>query len=419
MADRSKCDLPYGHYGRIEYVPDDQKLSFGRRIQSPTVVTLLDESKIIENPPHAHQFVGKPGDGEPKGKRRARQIKVLVEAFPEFEPAAELLPDLLQVAEAAEDAQDCHDPFAGSIVAFAKIRSEIRHRAVTVVAMRTGTTGCVLRVAQLEMQRQGWAEDKNTWLEMPILGDDQAIWESSAGAIQQLLFAEENERRDSLLAVRMTSKVIVFKITIGKGTAKSGTSFGLKLDMVFQTQDHLAPGCCYMDVAFNPWFSQQIAILNSFGHWQVLEVSSRGARHFSVTCRGTSRIDSQSTFISDGWARIAWVVDMGTLSVCTRQQLTVYSIRESEPVILKEVPMQLAGAVPWILDFIRLPSDLQRLAVLTSTHLLLYRVTRTESEGSHVISELKLNHYQNTQDLSLRITSFANNRGKQHYIRVR
>ncbi|KAK4636315.1 hypothetical protein CLAFUW4_01715 [Fulvia fulva] len=408
MADRSKCDLPYGQYGRIAYQPHDKTLSFGRRIQLPTVVTALGGPKVIEHPPHADHLFGNVRDGEPKGKRHARQVKALVEAFPELEPAVDLLPPLLQVSETVEDAQSRHDPSAGSIVAFANIRSQAGHRAVPVVAMRTGVTGCTLRVAQLEMQRHGWAEDKTTWLEMPVLGSDQTTWSSSAGVIQQLLFAEETENRDTLLAVRLPTKVIVFRILIAKGSVKAGTPSGLKLDMIFESDGNLPSQRTYMDIAFNPWFSQQIAVIDSAGEWQVLEVSLRKARQYSVVCKSASQDNNDRAAIADGWARIAWVSDVATVATCSRQRVALHSIRDAESVMLKQVPLQLTGAVPWVLGFVRLPSQMQRLAVLTSTHLVLCHITRTELGVLRINAELKVRHYQNTDDLSLRITSFAN-----------
>ncbi|EME48657.1 hypothetical protein DOTSEDRAFT_67632 [Dothistroma septosporum NZE10] len=407
MADRSRCDLPYGQFGRVEYLPHDKSIRVGRHAQLPTVVTALGETKVIDAPHHADSPIGQSDSSESEGKRHARQIKALVEAFPEFEPAASLLPPLLQVSEAAENAHSHHDPLAGSIIAFTNIRSEIRHRALPVVAMGTGTTGCTLQVSQLEIERRGWAEDKTTWLEVPVLGVDQTTWISSGGIIQQLVFAEPTGRKDALLAVRLTSKVVVFRVTIRKGCAKNGTPHGLKLDIIFENPHHAAPERSFMDVSFNPWFSQQIAVIDNAGDWQVFEMSTEKVRQVFEICEGTARDGKETAVVGDGWARISWISDLATVVACTRQRLTVFSIRDIEPSVLREVSVQLPGPVPWILGLMKLPGDMQRFALLTGTHLHLYKVPRAETDILHVSSELRIRHYRDVEDLSLRVTSFT------------
>lgn len=414
MAERSNCDLPYGHYGRVQFSLDNNNLEFGRTLTTPRSIRNLESP---DSPSRAPDFRHVP-DGAtskllPSTKANAKEVQTLIERNPEIQPALDHLPQLSRISEAVTRAVERHEPTKGNLIAFTKVWSDIRHRTISVVALATGETGSDLRLVQVQRQRRGWTADKASWIEVPTLHGEEARWSSSDGPILQVYATPDASSRDSLLAIRLFSRTHVFRPVHGKSSQETALS-NLTFNHLYTVDVAQTAGQTHSDVAFNPWFCQQLALVDDGGSWTVLEFSSRKMDRVSRSWHGGVGPDRlAATFkMRDGWARVAWTLNLSTLIICTRQSLSLVILEADGAARAKEVDPQLfATSVP-IHDLLVLPGTRDIFAVLTTTHIMLFQVIAHGPNDVGTTCRAKIRHFKSPEDLSLRLSSWADQDGK-------
>lgn len=408
MADRARCDLPYGHFGRGIYSADDHSWHFDRNLSFASTTQLLGEPRILSNPSPALLDHGTHREGPPS-KRYQTQIKNIADYSPHLQPALGILAPLLRVSEAAQDAVYCHDPLKGSLISSGEIHSYSRNRSIPVTAYVTGETGCNLNIIQVQKQKQGWDDDRHSWLEVPAIHGEQATWSSNGGPIQQAHFASSIQPGPALLAVRLRTRTSIIRTVQVKTPSEDSQGTSISPNVLYSVDMKQTGGRTHVDVAFNPWFLQQVALVDVAGNWTVLEFSTRNMDKVARSWSNIGRKPSveKSSSINDGWARISWVFNLGTLAVCRRESLKLVSIADDDPVVIEKVELGLSGAVPWILDFLVLPGRSNYFSVLTSTHILVYQVVETTTSKTHASVKFRIRHFKNPEDLSLRLTAWT------------
>ncbi|CZT17093.1 uncharacterized protein RCC_02925 [Ramularia collo-cygni] len=406
MADRARCDLPYGHFGRGIYSSEDHAWHFERTLTVPSTTQLLGESKVLSQPSNvpldAHR-------GGPPSKRHREQIKSIAGVDPRFQPASGIIAPLLRVSEAVQDAVHCYDPLRGCLIASGDIQSFSRNRSVPVVAYVTGGSGCDLSISQVQKQKRGWDDNRRSWLEVPTLQGEQANWSSHGGPIHQVRFASNARSGPGLLAARQLTRTTIIRAVQVKRPSEEVHGASIIPASLFNVSMEQTGGNSHIDVSFNPWFSQQVALIDVAGMWTVLEFSTRNMAHVSRTWSSMAQKSAgeRRSSIHDGWARIAWVLNTESLAVCTRQSLTLFNIVNDSPTLIEEVELGLYGPVPWILDFLVFPNREDHFCVLTSTHVLVYKVADSTTLKKITASmRFRIRHYKNPEDLSLRLTTW-------------
>lgn len=406
MADRARCDLPYGHFGRGTYSLDDHSWHFERALTFASTTQTLGEPIVLSEPSHLSEDADHEADrGGPPSTRYKQQIKTLADCNPDLRPAVDILSPLLRISEAAQSALRRHDPLKGRQIAFGDIQSYSQHRPIPVAAYVAGKTGCDLCINQMQTQKRGWDNDRRSWLEVPTLHGQKAMWPSQGGPIQQVQFASNLRPGAELLAVRLLTRTTIVSALQVKTPSEEASGSGISLDTLYNVNIQQTGGHAHVDVSFNPWFYQQVAIVDVIGRWTVLEFSARNMGHIARKWSGRARQKSSEpdSFISDSWARIAWVLNSGTLAVCTRVSLTLFSVVNDDPIMIEQVELGLSGAVPWVLDFSVLPGLKDHVCVLTSTHILIYSLTDKTRFQPMASVRFRIRHYKNPEDLSLRV----------------
>ncbi|EME89210.1 uncharacterized protein MYCFIDRAFT_76564 [Pseudocercospora fijiensis CIRAD86] len=290
------------------------------------------------------------------------------------------------------------------------LRSEVTHRMTSVVASVAGEAGELLRVSQVHLQRQGWGEDKELYLEVPVLHGDEVTWDAQLGPVQQVCFAQPIDRGECLLAVRYLTKVLLVRPMYRKGTASGVSGSGISTELLYAID---RAGLTHADVAFNPWFGLQIAVIDQAGYWKVVEFSSRKLNRIARTWAtpGPTSSSSKEEALYDGWARIAWVMNSETILVCVRRSIKLFSINKSEAVLQKTIDSELLGDTDWILDFQQDAKHLDCCYVLTSTYLILIQF-RTNLQGELTGRvKARVRHHRNPEDLSMRLHIFEAEQG--------
>lgn len=407
MASRAWNDLPYGHFGSARYDPEEGIWSFIRSPgRQPQLSTLGETQTFI--PSQAATETGLTQQREIPSRRHDRQIKDITRQLPELRPANGLLRPLLQPSEAVEEATARHDPVKGRCLAFGRIFDESLRRSAQVAAFASGPSGSDMRIVQVQLQKQGWEDSKNIWIEVPVFAGEEAVWHGEGSPIQQISFAKPVENGECLLAVRMITRTVIFKPVLRKsGPCRLATN---ELCAVRMNDTGNVP---HADVVFNPWFTRQFALIDQLGQWSVWEFGNREARDAKcVHDSGKVENDGKSpdTALNDGWALISWVYGPNTILLATRRKVSVCDIA-SGPDKIQEVDVGLSASAGWILDVSLLAGRANRICILTTTHL--HVLTVLDRDGvikAHM--DLRIRHHRSPGDITLNVTVFEGGDGK-------
>lgn len=403
MAERARRNLPYGHFGSAAYSLHDQEWRFERSVATALSIYCIGTPRLVYQPDPQPQ--PKPGQSskEPQGNRHRRQIKDLIARIPELQPAAALLPDLLRVSEAAQTAIANHDTTQGSLITATTIRSELHHKSVRIAALPAGDTRSSLRLIHVQKQRRRWAGEKKCWINVPTLYGEEVVWNCLDGPIQQLVFAEPVDRGEPLLGVRLLQKTMIFRPKHSRSMGNMEAASSIQPNLLYTVDIASTGNVAHSDIAFNPWFSQQIGIVDQAGSWTVMEFQSRNLSRVARSWRACVK----STAPSDGWARIVWILNLETVAVCTRQSLTLFQISGESAVLLHTVTPDIANGAQWILDFAVLPGHPDYCILLTSTRMVVYQVSAVNVRQFKVHTRCTIEHFKNPEDTSMRISMWS------------
>jgi hypothetical protein len=181
---------------------------------------------------------------------------------------------------------------------------------------------------------------------------NRAVWRSGSSPIQQVCFAQPVESGENLLAVRTTSQVLIFKPILRKAGPNR-----LQLKLLFEALTADNDDVSFADVAFNPWFPRQFAIIDQTARWRIWEFRSRESSEAS--CVHSSATDAESvpeSGVNDGWARLMWICNPSVILVATRRAVTLHDVTASLSK-LQDIDANVSGVSGWALDVAGVPSD--------------------------------------------------------------
>ena len=298
-----------------------------------------------------------------------------------------------------------HDPVKGNLLCFGRIPDESLRRPARIAVLASGSSGSDVRFVQMQLQKQGWDDSKDIWLEVPIFAGEEAIWRGDASPVQQICFSSSLEGGESFVAVRFITRTLIFRPIL----QRLGPN---RLDPRCLSEVLIDPssGTSHVDVAFNPWFSRQFAIVDQSGSWSVHEFATKASTRaecihyhaWSATSTGQS---------SDGWARILWVSGPSTIVVADRCRVTLFDI-SSGPVKLQDIDVGLIDFAGWVLDLVVLPSRPDCLYILTTTHVLLVTFEENGNKDVEVRIAMRIRHFRSAEDISGRLHLFKDDAGK-------
>lgn len=396
MADQNWNGLPYGNFGNAFYQAEEQTWRFEKIPNQSRVLQQLGDSKTVAPSPGLPNVTA---TSEPPHVRQRKQVDEIIRDNPRFQPATSLLGPLLRTSEAVLGASQRHDPVKGSLLSFGRVFDERTRRSTQIVAFATGPTGSDVRIVQVQLQKQGWNDSKDVWLEMPVVAGEEMTWRVEGSPILQVSFAQPLESGENLLAVRTSCRTLIFK-PLMKKSAPARLQLRLLIELATTEQGTA-------DVAFNPWFPRQFAVLDQAAQWKIWEFSNRESS--DVTCIRSSVIDdddTRSTGLNDGWARISWIYNPNTVLVATRHSMSLYDV-SSDPSKLQDLNLNVSDVSGWILDFATVPADPTRAVVLTTTHIQLVLVDERNGDPQ-ARSVMRIRHFHNPEDVSLRLTLSLN-----------
>jgi RNA polymerase I-specific transcription initiation factor RRN6 len=426
MAESTLSHLDYGHAGVATFDLDRREWLFARQFTTttgPLKQVGIQNKLSIEAVPASIQFPN------PRVSTRITDantnIKVLGRAHPQLVPASDLLPELAVTSAAVLSVTLNYDPLVGNLFSTGSLTyqtgSDKWGNPRRVAAMVAGEAGNILCLKLLFKETMGWGSDKSVWIKGNTLRDtDCGYWNEEAAAIQQVCFAQ-SEDRSTLLAVRLPTKTVIFRPFYSQDPqpARPSPYYHLPSSLldahpILRLDIDQSGGSPHVDVTFNPDFQLQFAVVDQNHVWSIWDIDhGRKGDEYKLSClvQGyvAPSVDTDLTG-EDGWARILWVGDVNTILVCTRRQLSIVGIMGGSFTYLSCPSLLTQRSSDWILDVKRHPLLRSRFFLLTSTQLYFMSVT-TSSEAldanADVVGARVLicwSHYRDAEDFTLSIS---------------
>jgi RNA polymerase I-specific transcription initiation factor RRN6 len=423
MAESTLSHLNYGHAGTATFDIDSRHWSFARQFATRHLNQIkIRNRNSIDAIPAPIQF--------PSSTISTRftdanaNAKALLQIYPQLFPASDILPELAATSAAVLSAAQSYDPLVGSLYSTGSVtyasRSDIWENPRRIAATVTGEAANVLRLAFLHKEVMGWEGDKSVWIRGDTLRNTESgYWNEEAAPIQQVCFAQ-SEDRSSLLAVRLPTKTVIFRPFYSQRPepARPSSHYHLPPSLidphpVLTLRSHQTGGSPHADVTFNPDFQLQFAVVDQSHFWSVWDLErGRKTGEYNLSCFVQGHVvppEDTNSSGEDGWARVLWVGDVNTIMVCNRRHLSIIDITGGSFRYLSCPALISKRSSDWILDVQRHPLLRGRFFVLTSTELLLLAVT-TASEARNVSAGpvgartlLSWKHYRGMEDFTLSI----------------
>lgn len=424
MADATLKDMNYGHPGTATYDLETKEWLFAREYTKKSLKEVQIRGGVKQS--SSLPCITSVRFASPRIDTHTTSIqkhaKHLAHDFPQLAPGFELLPELALLSTAIHNTTSKYDPLVGDLMSFGSVTHEDRYdNPRRIAAVPVGEVGNILKLSFVNRERLTWGFDKSIHVEGPSLRDAEcAYWNEAAAPIQQICFAQ-SEDRSSLLAVRLPCKTVFFRPLYHRNprAAQHSQFYDLPPSTIdpcpiFTLSVDDTDGYSHSDITFNPDYQLQFAVINQNSTWSVWDIDyrpKRGVYTVLRTLQGSIRpLDEANNPEDDGWAKILWVGDVNTVVSCNRRVMCMISLQVGSFEYLPCPSLFSKRSTDWILDLRPHPRHTDRLFVLTTTHLLLMKVTTRAQAldtsvgeaGIHVLASLR--HYRGVEDITLRIS---------------
>lgn len=251
---------------------------------------------------------------------------------------------------------------------------------------------------------------------------EDAYWIGKGGPILQVMFAMDETKESSWLAVRKAEYTIILrpfynmqKITpasVDSGISHDYPPSRLACNPVLTITRQQTGSFRHADIAFNPWYIRQFAVVDESGHWTIWNIEGK-ARKVAVAGKSgnlgksaTTHLDSNQPEISSAWARITWVSDLRTIVVCNRLHIAAFDLSGSDIVEMSCPKLFQHDSSERILDIKRNSTSLAQFVVLTSKRVFWLEVSHSSvPQDERCVSViLSYRHYRDHDDDSMKIT---------------
>ncbi|OBT53436.1 hypothetical protein VE04_06391 [Pseudogymnoascus sp. 24MN13] len=391
MTDRRATDHTLGHLGEATYDTVEKKWTFSRIPVLPSIIRPIQPLQLCI-PPSAQSKPEAQRNATDRASNRARdQKRSLIREIPQIGAAASVLGPLVRTA--AVEASKTR-PTGGDLVASGTAKVLSKHhgdRSINVLAVAHGEAGHVLRLIKPRLEDHTWDADDSVKLRLlnPSTSED-GYWLDGAGSIEQIVFSSGIEGDRSWLAVRkLASTTIlqpVYQRTPGPARVPPGFQDKYRPSLLdpnpaVTITSVMTNGRNHADVAFNPWYPRQFAVLDEEGYWSAWDIEGRKRAGSKMATPGKSgyilddraESDLSLDIASNGWGRILWAGNVSTIIVCNDRHLAVFDLK-AHPIRLRSPDLVPSGSFGRILEVKRSPFQHDKVFVLTNSRLFLLQI---------------------------------------------
>ncbi|OBT84726.1 hypothetical protein VE02_06308 [Pseudogymnoascus sp. 03VT05] len=391
MTDRRATDHTYGHLGEATYDTVEKKWSFSRTPVLPSIIRPIQPLQPCI-PPSAQSKPEAQRNATDRASNRARdQKRSLIREIPQIGAAVSVLGPLVRTA-AVETSKT--RPTGGDLVASGTAKVLSKHhgdRLIQVLAVAHGEAGHVLRLIKPRLEEHTWDRDDSVKLRLlnPSTSED-GYWLDGAGSIEQIVFSSGVEGDRSWLAVRKLASTTILQPVYQRipGPARVPPGFQDKYrpslldpNPAVTITSAMTNGRNHADVAFNPWYPRQFAVLDEEGYWSAWDIEGRKRAGSKMATPGKSgyilddraESDLSLDIASNGWGRILWAGNVSTIVVCNDRHLAVFDLK-AHPIRLRSPDLVPSGSFGRILEVKRSPLQHDKVFVLTNTRIFLLQI---------------------------------------------
>lgn len=432
MTEIRTKDLTYGHFGEPTYDTESQQWHFPREVSTDGHIQPLGITRhITSDSTHVEVKNNLSRSSKIKGLDRAAAY------YPEVQPAFDAILGRIQGSAAGGHVPLSYDVSKSDLLAFgtASYAKASRHTAhVPIVALPGGSAAELVTLVTLQNEQLRWEQTSPLSINrLTAAGGIQGFWTGVGNPVQQIvsavsldgdssgLFAVRHHKAISILQPRLYDNIQFDRLkSCDERLLPPSRLLPHEIAIIGGNEADAVP---FSDVAFNPWFPEQIATLDQTGVWHVWEVElkSKAKGLWNLNSVDTGSLPSAHPTSNspketdDCWGRVLWVKDLRTLLLAQRRQLCL--VRIGGKINTNCTPdLGLTYSADWLLDVKRSPANPAHLFVVTSTRLIWLAVLPVDElahdDGGRVNFTVLLSwvHYRNPQDLSLGLETCQNER---------
>ncbi|KAL5345950.1 hypothetical protein ACLOAV_008980 [Pseudogymnoascus australis] len=390
MTDRRATDHTYGHLGEATYDTIEKKWTFSRIPVLPSIIRPLQPLQPCVPPSAQSKPKAQRNDIDRASNRARDQKRSLIREIPQIGAAAPVLGPFVRAA--AVEASQARST-SGDLVATgtAKVLAKQTDRFISVLAVAHGEAGHVLRLMKPRLEDHTWDGDDSVKLRLLNLStSEDGYWLDGAGSIEQIVFSSGVEGDRSWLAVRKLASTTIlqplYQRTPGPTRVPPGFQDKYRPSLLdpnpaVTITSAMTNGRNHTDVAFNPWYTRQFAVLDEGGYWSTWDVEGRKLAGLKIATPGKSGFilddraesDLSLDIASNGWGRILWAGNVSTIVVCSDRHLAVFDLK-AHPIRLRSPDLVPNGSFGRILEVRRSPHQHDRVFVLTNSRLFLLQI---------------------------------------------
>ncbi|RMX76322.1 hypothetical protein D0869_10825 [Hortaea werneckii] len=213
---------------------------------------------------------------------------------------------------------------------------------------------------------------------------DSARWHSEGSPIQQVCFAHIQEGTSAFLAVRLLTRLVIFRPILCDRPSQSSSGSNLDMNMIFELPISMTGAQSHADVAFNGWYNRQFGVVDQVGSWSVWELSGR--KRIKAKCIAAPTV----------------------IAIANRAKVVLHEI-SSDSKVSPSKTFEIEASQQWILDLAAPLSYPNYLCLLTAQRLVIYIVRCDEDVGLSATAILDLKHFKNPEDTTLSLTTLGEN----------
>lgn len=438
--------LNYGHLGTATYDRNLQSWIFARQIQPPQT----DNNEDLRAPENRqsvstvfklrNQELHTFDNSYPQRERQANQKTSKLSAFNFLKTApdvtlvsSDITNSRLESALQEEDHGSSEHLRTKHIAYGSASRPDrLDNEIVPIVVTTTEPGSRNIRLIPMVNKSMEWEDDKgsNISAQAPGLGTNHVVHLMNTPGIPRQIIFHPNAGRDpqaSIMAVRQDLHTTLFRpLAVGNDFdratyADSGPRLRLLANPLLTIPANRTGGHPHVDIAFRPDDPNMLLIVDTHGNWSIWRLSreSNKVMLYGAELYGSGKIfawefekpPSSVDLYYDGWHAATWLKDVHGNSdkflVCDRQVATVFDM-QSQLIGQVDLRIGLKRHGNWILDLKQSPTNSGLSFILTSSHLMVLRVTQkddieaTDDEPVKVVCAW--NHFRNPADTTLRMT---------------
>jgi RNA polymerase I-specific transcription initiation factor RRN6 len=351
----------------------------------------------------------------PSSRYDPRKKSDLLQTHPEASLMIESLGEDENVSNAISSAAAHYDPALLDRMAlgYATNSDNLKNSSmIPIIAIADGVCGNKVRLILNQYSELGLSEKSGATLQVPQILGDESFWQGGGAPIQNIKTC--HAINDAWMAVQVANSTTVFRPLYNKLPMTIPRSCG-NMTRDKQAPSRLDPnpvaiittaqtgGISHADISFNPWYPQQISIIDRKMNWTVWEMEGTSSfkavrgpsgNSFSYDHRETDGFGIDAV---DGWGSACWTA-VDKLAVCSRRRFSLYHIGDQVEGLPGLGPDFLLES-EWILGIQNNPADLSEIFLLTSLRIVWLRIGQVTTTQADTL--LSWRHFRSTNDVSL------------------